>query len=441
MVEQCDLCPQEFRTKGGLGSHRRFSHGIEGTVKKLPPKSTRKGRPPKNPDKIVTQEDNPKDPTNQGYLLHTKRPIRMSGKGAYLAEELINSGWAANLDELFDKNLEEVYNSFSEGGEGEMVIGNQTSRNRNPMDILERIQANRLIESQIDNMAKPNGGKNMDNGLMQTMVIMQMMKGMNQPQNDNFMQQMFVMKMMNGEQNGRGMDMSKVIEVVQMMNQNTQPKPIDPLTTLLMKNISDTNQSKYEAKDIIALNAQGNQAIREMETRLQEQRLKNSQELMNLKLEQIQRDLVSMQQGGETSDLDRLKDSIKAVQSLSKTLSGEKEEPSMLDYAESFGRNIVPAIRDIAAIAKPQGNQAQQQAQEVVFDDAIGTGYQEDSVQKVPKPQPQQVSPPENLGLGNVSTIPNKKDMKDHSKLIPSPEEFKVELPTANYPPQPEDEQ
>ncbi len=314
------------------------------------------------------------------YEIASARNIKFSGSELAQAEMLIQSGVASDFNSLakkafnliflkeklnkafgIDKNTMELNEqkpdeqnpdpkrTMKELQEQKMMENYIQGMKGNPSDTLKQLQEQKLVEAYINNM---NKGEQMDP--IQMMMVMRMMENQGTGKENGFMDKMMQIQMMKSMQGGNqdSAVSREIADLKQQMSMNQLLQQANQKNAPILQEQMASLEKNRADRDV---------KIKEAEMSAQTYRDQALKATMDAKLQELERQIDVAKQSGGTLGAQRInemKEEFKAIREMSAML-GDKEKGTGEMVMESLGNvaeKVAPALIEL-------GKQKQQQQQ------------------------------------------------------------------------------
>ena len=327
------------------------------------------GRPRKK-DQII--QEGPKK------LLPTSKTIMYDAADLHMGEILINLGYAKDLNDLTRKNMKLAFSLMNMGQVGKQMNSQMELNERkpeeqnpdpkrtmkelqeqkmmenyiqsmrgNPSDTLKQLQEQKLIEAYIKNMDK---GEQMDP--IQMMMVMRMMEKQGTGKDNGFMDKLLQIQLMKSMQGGN-QDSSVQREIADLKQQIAMSQ------LLQSANQKNAPTLQEQMASLEKIRADRDVKIKEAEVNAQAYRDQALKATMDAKLQEMERQIEAAKQSGGTLGAQRIsemKEEFKAIREMS-AMIGDKEKGTGEALMEGIGNvaeKALPALLEL-------GKQRQQQ--------------------------------------------------------------------------------
>jgi len=284
-------------------------------------------------------------------LIIAPKTIKYDASDLHMGEILINLGFAKDLNDLARKNMKLAYSLLNMGAIGKQVNAmelNESKKQDDTSEIIDKSLKQQLLQAQIDNMKK-GGQQGQVADPLSTMMLMRMMENQDKGKSsgDNgFMNQLMMMQMQamakpHEDSNLRGeiAELKHQMQMQQMMNQQSQMQQ------------GNTSSQQFMQK-MEAIRAERDKEIKAAEIMAQQERDKNlSLAFDNRRIElesKLNEMKKEMQQTGSgqlaTQRIKQMKEEISAIKEMSRELGGKEK---------SAGEYIGETISNVAGQLQP----------------------------------------------------------------------------------------
>ncbi len=325
-----------------------------------------------NVKEIKSSKDRP-------YQILSSRNTKFSGSELAQAEMLIESGVAKDFNDLARKafnllflkeklnkafgidtnkmelnennpkeeNVPDPKRTMKELQEQKMMENYITGMKGNPSDTLKQLQEQKLVESYIKNMDK---GEQMDP--IQMMMVMRMMENQGTGKENGFMDKMMQIQMMKSMQGGNQdsgvsrelADLKSQIAMNQLLQQANQKN-----APTMQENMASLEKIRAD-RDV---------RIKQAEMEAQKYRDQSLKATMDSKLQELERQIdVAKQTGGTlgAQRINEMKEEFKAIREMSAML-GDKEKGTGEAMMESIGTIAEKALPSLIELGKQKRQQ------------------------------------------------------------------------------------
>lgn len=410
----CDICGATFKNLAGLGGHKRFRHSVEATKTEdlmptqqgyIPHIAKRKRYKKKEETSQSTEELKEPEtteikPEKEKHIL-TVKPVSLTGRDSHMAEILINTGFAKDYNDLQRKGVKLAFALLNVGGLANMA-GEKKGFDMNDWMMKKMIDAEDNPMKAMKEFAMIKGlmgNQNNDrsNDLLPFLLLSQ------QKQGTDPMLMMMLMQGQKKEENGQKLD---PLAMMYMMSaqQKGDPEIKDLVKEIIKAQSNQMNKKDFGADDWIKIWANNERAVKEKDLVLQQQREQHMRDLFDLKLRELEKDMLNLATGKKSNmdDIDDFKKKLQTVRDLGKEI-GDKEKGGW-DYIESIGKAVSPALSKIAETVSHR-NQEQVRVSPEIMKEQLALQQPQNPLQDVP--------------LIQQEIIPNKNSSRNHKKLIP----------------------
>ena len=294
--------------------------------------------------------------------LLNKTSISLEPRENYMAQLLIETGFAKDLSDVQRKSLRLAYSLLNAGGLNAGGLGGMQNLQCEEKDIdkmLEEFEKQKIRKLKIQQfeteIQKQSGGKKMDTGEM--ILLMSLF---NKPQNtgmdmNQMMQMMTILNQNKPQQN----DLNQVLEITKLLNLQ-QPKDGGRDNIELLKFMLEQSKGNNNMTDVIKLITEKSKDDTTRMIELQKIRNEGNVRALMDKITQMESQIRN-KSGKDSFDEDALLEKIEKIKRIGEMLSTENKEPTTLDYIDVIGQHFGPVVKEVIAKKASQQNYPQQQ--------------------------------------------------------------------------------